>query len=45
VRIWRLPHLHRDPFERLLVAQVLEENMLLLTTDPLIRAYPVTVWW
>jgi PIN domain nuclease of toxin-antitoxin system len=45
LRIWRLPRLHRDPFDRLLVAQALEENMPLLTTDPLIRAYPVTVWW
>ena len=29
----RLPLLHRDPFDRLLVAQAISENMRLLTSD------------
>jgi PIN domain nuclease of toxin-antitoxin system len=36
-----LPALHRDPFDRMLVAQALEESLVLLTRDPLIRQYAV----
>ncbi|AUX46497.1 twitching motility protein PilT [Sorangium cellulosum] len=36
-----LPHIHRDPFDRLLVAQARVERLTLVTTDPKIRAYPV----
>jgi len=35
-----LPVLHRDPFDRLLVAQARTEGLTLVTHDPLIRAYP-----
>jgi PIN domain nuclease of toxin-antitoxin system len=35
-----LPPLHRDPFDRLLVAQARTEGLTLVTNDPLIRAYP-----
>jgi PIN domain nuclease of toxin-antitoxin system len=35
----RLPAHHRDPFDRLLIAQALTEPMLLMTDDPLIRLY------
>jgi PIN domain nuclease of toxin-antitoxin system len=35
-----LPPLHRDPFDRLLVAQARAEGLTLVTRDPLIRAYP-----
>jgi PIN domain nuclease of toxin-antitoxin system len=35
-----LPSLHRDPFDRLLVAQARTEGLTLVTHDPLIRAYP-----
>ena len=34
-----LPALHRDPFDRLLVAQAVEEGLLLLTADPEVAAY------
>jgi PIN domain nuclease of toxin-antitoxin system len=41
----RLPLLHRDPFDRLLVAQAVLSGCVLVTPDPLIRQYPVkTVW-
>jgi PIN domain nuclease of toxin-antitoxin system len=36
----RLPPLHRDPFDRLLVAQARIEGLTLVTRDPLIRSYP-----
>ncbi len=40
-----LPFIHRDPFDRLLVAQAKYENMTLLTKDKYIQKYSVkTVW-
>jgi len=35
----RLPLLHRDPFDRLLVAQAISETMRLLTSDAQLAAY------
>lgn len=37
-----LPPLHRDPFDRLLVAQATLLDLTLVTTDPAVAAYPVT---
>lgn len=46
LNLGRLPHLHRDPFDRLLVAQALCENLTLVTADPNIPRYPgVRVRW
>jgi PIN domain nuclease of toxin-antitoxin system len=36
-----LPALHRDPFDRMLVAQATAENLVLVTADDKVRAYPV----
>jgi PIN domain nuclease of toxin-antitoxin system len=38
-----LPSIHRDPFDRLLVAQTLVERMTLLTADPVVARYPAPV--
>ena len=38
-----LPWHHRDPFDRLMVAQAREESLTLVTVDPAIRAYDVPV--
>lgn len=40
-----LPMIHRDPFDRLLVAQSRLEDLPLLTTDPEIVRYDVAVLW
>lgn len=40
-----LPLHHRDPFDRILVAQSMEENLSLLTADPLMKSYSVSVIW
>jgi len=40
-----LPFLHRDPFDRLLVAQSQLEDMPILTSDTRIAAYGVEVIW
>ena len=39
----RLPLHHRDPFDRLLVAQALDEGLTLMTADTRLRAYDVAV--
>ncbi|BCK77790.1 pilus retraction motor protein [Acetobacter aceti NRIC 0242] len=38
--VGQLPDVHRDPFDRILVAQATVEGVLLLTHDPLVKAYP-----
>ncbi len=40
-----LPLLHRDPFDRLLIAQARHERLTLVTRDPDIRRYPVDTLW
>ncbi len=35
-----LPMLHRDPFDRILVAQAMIEGVTLLTVDPVVAGYP-----
>lgn len=36
-----LPWHHKDPFDRLLIAQALADELILVSSDPLIRKYPV----
>jgi PIN domain nuclease of toxin-antitoxin system len=38
-RVGELPPLHRDPFDRMLVAQALTEPLILLTNDQLLAGY------
>lgn len=40
-----LPLYHKDPFDRLLVAQAREEGMVLVTMDPFIQQYDVQTIW
>ena len=35
-----LPPLHKDPFDRILLAQALSEGIMLLTADATVAAYP-----
>src|SRR4051794_34641375 len=37
-----LPALHRDPFDRLLIAQALQHGLILATVDADVAAYPVS---
>jgi len=41
----RLPLHHRDPFDRLLAAQALEEKVPLVSSDSVFRSYGVKVIW
>lgn len=41
----QLPPIHRDPFDRLLIAQARAEGMALATSDSLIHEYKVATIW
>ena len=41
----KLPDLHKDPFDRMLVCQAMVEGMTILTPDLDIRRYPVRTLW
>jgi PIN domain nuclease of toxin-antitoxin system len=45
LQVVKLPALHRDPFDRMLICQALVEGMVVVTPDPLIGQYPVRVLW
>jgi len=51
VSIWHaqgvrnLPNHHKDPFDRILIAQAIYENLTLVTVDEQIRAYDAPVLW
>ena len=40
VAVGGLPALHKDPFDRVLVAQALTEGITLVTADAMVAAYP-----
>ena len=42
VQLAKLPPLHRDPFDRMLICQALENKLTIATVDTAIRAYAVT---
>jgi len=44
-RLKVLPLHHKDPFDRLLIAQALVEDAIVLTVDPLFAHYPVKTFW
>ena len=45
LQVGKLPDLHRDPFDRLLVAQAIVHGLTIVTPDRLIRDYPVPALW
>ncbi len=40
VGLTRLPPIHKDPFDRMLVAQATVERLTLVTADPVVAKYP-----
>jgi PIN domain nuclease of toxin-antitoxin system len=45
LHISRLPALHRDPFDRLLVSQAIVHGLSILSPDPLVTQYPARTLW
>jgi PIN domain nuclease of toxin-antitoxin system len=44
-RVSRLPFHHHDPFDRLLVSQALEEDLSIVSADPIFRRYGLKRIW
>lgn len=45
LRLETLPTPHSDPFDRLLIAQAIEEELTILTNDAQFRHYPAKLVW
>jgi PIN domain nuclease of toxin-antitoxin system len=45
LQVLRLPVLHRDPFDRMLISQAIALGLAIVTPDPQIAQYPVRVIW
>ena len=45
LEVFSLPTHHRDPFDRMLIAQSLVEKLPILTADPLFKVYDVEIVW
>ena len=45
LKVYELPLHHKDPFDRLIIAQALIEGMTVLTSDRDFEKYPVKVVW
>ena len=41
----RLPLLHRDPFDRMLISQAIAHGLAIVTPDPQVAQYPVRIVW
>ena len=44
-KIYDLPSHHKDPFDRMLIAQALVEDMVILTADRAFKKYPAQLLW
>lgn len=45
LHITRLPDLHRDPFDRMLVSQAIVHGLTIVTPDRLVAQYPARTFW
>ena len=45
LQVLKLPRLHRDPFDRMLISQAIAHSLAIVTPDPAITQYPVRVIW
>lgn len=45
LKVFELPAHHRDPFDRILIAQAQTESLTILTADPAFSAYDVETFW
>ncbi|MFM9947610.1 MAG: type II toxin-antitoxin system VapC family toxin [Saprospiraceae bacterium] len=45
LEVEKLPLLHRDPFDRIIIAQAIAENFEILSSDEQFSSYPIVVHW
>jgi len=41
----RLPEIHKDPFDRMLICQAIAHGLIIVTPDPMITQYPLRTTW
>ncbi len=44
-QLTNLPDIHKDPFDRILICQAIENGLTILTSDSYIHQYPVKTLW
>jgi len=44
-RLLNLPFIHRDPFDRILIATAISESCVMVTIDNNMKLYPVPILW
>ncbi len=45
LHVAKLPRLHSDPFDRMLVSQAIVHGLTIVTPDPLVTQYPARTMW
>lgn len=45
LQLAKLPGFHQDPFDRMLICQAIANQAVIVTPDPLIAHYPISVQW
>jgi PIN domain nuclease of toxin-antitoxin system len=45
LHVVKLPPLHADPFDRMLVSQAIVHGLTIVTPDPLVTQYPARTMW
>jgi PIN domain nuclease of toxin-antitoxin system len=45
LHLGKLPALHADPFDRMLVSQAIVHGLTIVTPDPLVTQYPARTMW
>ena len=45
LHVIKLPRLHTDPFDRMLVSQAIIHGLTIVTPDPLVTQYPARTMW
>ena len=45
LHLTRLPEMHKDPFDRMLICQAIVHGLVILTPDELIMQYPIRSIW
>jgi PIN domain nuclease of toxin-antitoxin system len=45
LNIFKIPSLHRDPFDRLIISQAMTESLPIITSDPVFEQYGIEIIW
>ncbi|MBC6365843.1 type II toxin-antitoxin system VapC family toxin [Algoriphagus sp. AK58] len=45
LQLSKLPFYHHDPFDRMIIAQAISENLKLISRDHIFKNYPVSLVW